>query len=141
MRQLFMWTRLSCAFVFYTLAGCAGMPATKPLHDGSYPMKPTETVDIGGGASVRYEEFADSRCPKNAQCIWAGKVSYHFVLTSTAGKEKFALDYEGQRVDATTLPHLGFGISFAGVSTLPVEQHAVVLEVRTAPAVQYSASP
>jgi hypothetical protein len=133
MRQTVMWLRVSCAFVLYTLAGCAGMPVHAPLRDGSYPLKPTESVAIGGGASVRYEAFTDSRCPKGAQCIWAGKVSYHFVLTSPAGTEAFALDYQGQRFDSTTVPKLHFEISFAGVSALPVEQHAVVLEVRSAP--------
>lgn len=132
MRQILMWLRVSCAFVLYTLAGCAGLPANAPLHNGSYPLKPTESVAIGGGATVRYDSFTDSRCPKGAQCIWAGKVSYSFVLSSAAGQEPFSLDYEGQRVDAKTLPGVSFGISFAGVNTLPVEQHAVVLEVRTA---------
>lgn len=130
MRQFFMWTKLCAAFLLYTLAGCAGVPTIAPLADGSYPMKPNETVAIGGGASVRYDAFADSRCPKNAQCIWAGKVSYRFTLTSTAGKEAFALDYEGQQVASSVLPGVHFGISFKAVSALPVEQHAVVLEVR-----------
>ncbi len=133
MRQILMWLRISCAFILYTLAGCAGTPIGAPLHSGSYPMKPSEAVAIGGGATVRYDSFTDSRCPKNAQCIWAGKVSYAFTLTSAAGNEAFALDYEGQRADAKTLAGLSFGISFAGVSALPVEQHAVVLEVKVTP--------
>ncbi|MDB5962997.1 MAG: hypothetical protein JWP59_4291 [Massilia sp.] len=133
MRQIFMWSKLACAFVLYTLAGCAGMPAGAPLRDGSYPLTPGGSVAIGGGASVRYDAFTDSRCPKGAQCIWAGKVSYQFVLSSPAGTEPFALDYQGQRYDAKTMPKLHFEISFAGVSALPVEQHAVVLEVRSAP--------
>lgn len=125
-----MWTKLCAAFLLYTLAGCAGLPTVATLADGSYPMKPGESVTIGGGASVRYDAFADSRCPKNAQCIWAGKVSYRFILTSGAGQETFALDYEGQQVASTTVPGVHFGISFKAVSALPVEQHAVVLEVR-----------
>jgi hypothetical protein len=130
MRQFFMWFKLGCAFLIYTLAGCAGTPAMPPLHDASYPLTPGQSAAIGGGASVRYEAFTDSRCPKGAQCIWAGKVSYQFVLSSAAGQERFALDYAGQRVDASTVPGLWFGISFERVSAVPVEQHAVVLEVR-----------
>jgi hypothetical protein len=130
MAILIMNLRLTVAFVLFTLAGCAGTPTIAPLHGGSYPMKPTETVDIGGGARVRYDSFVDSRCPKGAQCIWAGKVTYNFTLLSPKGNEAFALDFEGQRVKAAMVP-ASFGISFAGVSALPVEQHAVVLEVST----------
>lgn len=129
MRRSFMWLKLCCAFILYTLAGCAGTPLLAALADGSYPLKPGESVAIGGGASVRYDAFSDSRCPKGAQCIWAGKVSYAFTLRGAGGNEGFALDYAGQRVDASTLPGVRFGISFDAVNTLPVEQHAVVLEV------------
>ncbi len=124
-----MWLRVSCAFVLYTLAGCAGLPVNAPLHSGSYPLKPTESVAIGGGATVRYDSFTDSRCPKGAMCIWAGKVSYNFTVTSGAGKESFALDYEGARHASTTLPGVSFGISFAKVRERPIAEHAVVLEV------------
>lgn len=125
-----MWTKLCAAFVLYTMAGCAGLPRASVLADGSYPMKPNDSVAIGGGASVRYDAFADSRCPNNAQCIWAGKVSYRFTVTGGAGQEAFALDYEGQQVVSAALPGVRFGVSFKAVGTLPVEQHAVVLEVR-----------
>lgn len=132
-----MWTKLCGAFLLYTLAGCAGTPPARALADGSYRLQPTESVAIGGGASVRYDSFTDSRCPTNAQCIWAGKVSYHFVLTSPSGTQAFALDYAGQQVEATQVSGVPgvrgvrFSISFEGVSTLPVEQRAVVLEVKT----------
>jgi hypothetical protein len=123
--------RLTTAFVLLTLAGCAGTPTVAPLRAGSYPMKPAETIDIGGGARVRYDAFSDSRCPTGAQCIWAGKVTYSFTVLSAAGNEAFALDYAGQTVEAKTLP-ARFRISFEGVKALPVEHHAVVLEVMPA---------
>jgi hypothetical protein len=91
-------------------------------------MNPQETVDIGGGARVRYDAFADSRCPKGALCIWAGKVTYSFTLMSSAGNEAFALEYAGQVVEAKSLP-VRFGMSFEGLQAVPVEQHAMVLEV------------
>lgn len=124
-----MWLKVCCAFVLYSLAGCAGVPLQAPLHDGSYPLQPGQSVDIGGGATVRYDEFVDSRCPQGAACIWAGKVSYAFSLSGASGSEQFALDYSGQTVDAKTVPGVRFGISFAQVSSVPVAQHAVVLEV------------
>lgn len=132
MRQLPMYLRICCAFVAYTLAGCAGVPASIPLHDGSYAMTATTTVAIGGGASVRYDAFTDSRCPPTAKCIWAGKVSYHFTLRSPAGTEAFALDYAGQHYQASSMPGLRFAIGFAGLARLPLERHAVMLEVLAA---------
>ncbi|MFL6710991.1 MAG: hypothetical protein ACJ8HI_22545 [Massilia sp.] len=123
--------KLTTTFALLTLAGCAGTPAGPALKSGSYPLKPLQTVEIGGGATVRYDAFSDSRCPKGAQCIWAGKVTYSFTLMSGTANEAFALDYEGQTVAAKSLP-VRFGISFAGVKDVPVEQHAVVLEVTLA---------
>lgn len=129
MKRLAMWLRVLSASILYSLAGCAGIATEQPLRSGSYPMAEHQSVALSSTVSVRYDSFTDSRCPKGAMCIWAGKVSYHFTLTSKAGNEAFALDYEGQRYAATTLPGVSFGISFAGVRERPLAEHAVVLEV------------
>jgi hypothetical protein len=129
MKRIAMWTRVLCTAAAYNLAGCAGMIADEPLRSASYRLVEHETVALNRGVSVRYDRFEDSRCPKGAMCIWAGKVSYHFTVTGKAGSEGFALDYEGDRHASTTLPGVTFGISFAGVRERPLEQHAVVLEL------------
>ncbi|MES2756457.1 MAG: hypothetical protein V4693_03710 [Pseudomonadota bacterium] len=129
MKRIAMWARLLCASVLYSLAGCAGTPLEQPLRAGSFPLVPQQAVALSASVSVRYDGFTDSRCPPGALCIWAGKVSYNFVLTSKAGAEKFALDYEGDRFDSKLLPEVSFGISFAGVKDRPLDEHAVVLEV------------
>jgi hypothetical protein len=128
MKVIAMWSRVFCAFVMFSLAGCAGVIADQPLRSGSFPLAEKQSVALGGSASVRYNRFEDSRCPKNALCIWAGKVSYHFTLTSKNGSESFALDYEGHQYASTSLPGARFGISFAGVRDRPIAEHAVVLE-------------
>jgi hypothetical protein len=129
MKRIAMWARLLCASILYSLAGCAGTPLEQPLRGGSFPLAEHQSVALSPTASVRYDSFTDSRCPPGAMCIWAGKVSYNFTLTSQAGAEKFALDYEGAEYASTTLPGVGFGISFAGVKNRPIAEHAVVLEV------------
>ncbi|MDL2358433.1 MAG: hypothetical protein QFF03_24560, partial [Pseudomonadota bacterium] len=120
MKSFAMWARVLCAAILYSLAGCAGIPTEPPLRSGSHALAEHQSATLGGTASVRYDSFADSRCPKGALCIWAGKVTYHFTLTSQAGSESFALDYEGERVAAKTLPGVSFAISFAGVQARPI---------------------
>lgn len=129
MQRYASFARLLCTSVLYSLVGCAGTPVTAPVAGGSYPLAEHQSVALSPTVSVRYDSFSDSRCPPGAMCIWAGKVSYNFTLTSPAGAEKFALDYEGARHDSTTLPGISFGISFAGVRNRPAAEHAVVLEV------------
>jgi hypothetical protein len=129
MNRIAMLARVACAFLLYSLAGCAGTAIEQPLRSASYPLAEHQVATLSSTVSVRYDSFTDSRCPKNVMCIWAGKVSYHFTLTSKAGSESFALDYEGERFASKTLPGVGFGISFAGVRERPVAEHAVVLEV------------
>jgi hypothetical protein len=130
MNRIAMWVRLLCASILYSLAGCAGTAVDQPLRSGSYPLAEHQSVALTRSVSVRYDSFTDSRCPKGAMCIWAGKVSYHFTVTSKAGAETFALDYEGEQFASRTLPGVTFGISFAGVHERPIAEHAVVLEVR-----------
>ena len=129
MKPIAMLARVVCALILYSLAGCAGTAIEQPLRSGSYPLAEHQSVALTGAVSIRYDSFTDSRCPKGAMCIWAGKVSYHFTLTSKAGSETFALDYEGEQFASKTLPGVSFGISFAGVRERPLAEHAVVLEV------------
>ena len=128
-----MWARVLCASISYSLAGCAGIATEMPLQSGSHPLAEHQSVALTSSVSVRYDSFTDSRCPKGAMCIWAGKVSYNFTLASPAGKESFALDYEGAHFASKTLPGVNFGISFAGVRERPLAEHAVVLEVAVTP--------
>ena len=134
MKRFAMWVRVLCASILYSLAGCAGTVVDQPLHSGSYPLAEHQSVALTRSVSVRYDSFTDSRCPQGAMCIWAGKVTYHFTVTSKAGSESFALDYEGEQYASTTLPGVTFGISFAGVRERPLAEHAVVLEVVVKPA-------
>ena len=126
------WARLLSVGCALSLAGCAET-ISAPLHGGSYVLAEHQQATLGGGVSVLYDRFEDSRCPKNVYCIQAGKVSYHFVLSSPAGNENIALDNEGQRVASRTRPGVTFGISFAGVRERPIAEHAVVLEVMVQP--------
>jgi hypothetical protein len=70
------------------LAGCATAP---PLHEGVYPLRPEQSVDLGHGLVLTYDSFSDSRCPANTRCIWAGKLMFRFLVDGPDGVEEFTL--------------------------------------------------
>jgi hypothetical protein len=69
------------------LAACA----SASLKDGIYPIQPHQRVAISGDTTLTYDSFSDSRCPANARCIWAGRLSFQFVLDGPDGAEEFSL--------------------------------------------------
>lgn len=62
------------------LAGCAAAPpsASAPLPleeaDGLSRARIGETVSVGGPKVTPLAVLEDSRCPRNARCVWAGQV-------------------------------------------------------------------
>jgi hypothetical protein len=65
--------------------------ASAPLKDGIYPLQPGQRVALSGNTTLTYDSFSDSRCPANARCVWAGRLSFRFVVDGPGGKEEFAL--------------------------------------------------
>ena len=70
-----------------SLSACAGAP----IKDGTYPLQPGQHVALSGNTTLTYDSFSDSRCPANARCIWAGRLSFQFVLDGPEGREEFSL--------------------------------------------------
>ncbi len=81
------WPERLAPLVLVGLAGCAGAP----LKDGTYPLQPHQRVALSGDTTLTYDSFSDSRCPANARCIWAGRLSFQFVLEGRGGREEFSL--------------------------------------------------
>jgi len=79
--------RLLAPLVLIGLTGCAAAP----LKDGTYPLQPGQRVGLSGNTTLSYDSFSDSRCPANARCVWAGRLSFQFVLNGPAGAEEFSL--------------------------------------------------
>jgi len=79
--------KLLVPLVLLGLAGCAAAP----LRDGIYPLQPNQRVALSGTTTLTYDSFSDSRCPANARCIWAGRLSFQFVLDGPDGREEFSL--------------------------------------------------
>jgi hypothetical protein len=79
--------RLLAAFVASALAACA----SAPVRDGVYPLRPEQSVALSPDLTLTYDSFSDSRCPANAQCVWAGRLIFRFLIEGPEGREEFSL--------------------------------------------------
>jgi len=73
------------------MTACASPPAP-PIHT-TVSLLPTQSALLAPDTSLRLDQVADSRCPPDARCVWAGEVRFHFTLTSAAGAEAFSLTH------------------------------------------------
>lgn len=73
--------------VLLGVAGCT----TAPVRDGVYPLWPEQSVALSPDLTLTYDSFSDSRCPANAQCVWAGRLIFRFVIEGPDGREEFSL--------------------------------------------------
>ena len=69
------------------LAACA----SAPLRPGSYPLKPQQSVELARNLRITYDSFSDSRCPPNVECVWAGRLSFRFLVDGPDGVEEITL--------------------------------------------------
>jgi len=81
------WLKWLTLLVLTGLTACA----SAPLKNGTYPLQPGQRVALSGDTTLTYDSFSDSRCPANARCIWAGRLSFRFVLDGPGGPEEFTL--------------------------------------------------
>jgi hypothetical protein len=130
-RRLAYFPWLLVAAAICGLSGCASRATEAPLANGSYPLAETQTAALNGSTALRYDRFIDSRCPKEVVCIWAGKISHQFTLTSARGGETFTLDVGGDQY----APHTLNGVSIvlteaADPAVAPARAgHAVLVSV------------
>lgn len=95
---------LMALVVLFGLAGCqpqsraaAAEPesAPAPVPDavpGTVVLGFGDETTIAAGTQLRFLRVVnDSRCPKGAQCVWAGEVTVEFEVTSASGKSRFEL--------------------------------------------------
>ena len=62
-----------------------------PRTSASYVLAQGETVTLAPAVTLKLERVNDSRCKKGAVCVWAGYISYNFVLTDQQGSTSFLL--------------------------------------------------
>lgn len=79
---------LCAAALALALAACAGAPAPR---NASFRLAPHQRIALADGATLTYDGVSDSRCPPDVQCIWAGKLSYQFIVEAGGARETFSL--------------------------------------------------
>lgn len=62
-----------------------------PRTSASYVLAQGEVVTLAPAVTLKLERVNDSRCKKGAVCVWAGYISYSFVLTGQQGNSSFVL--------------------------------------------------
>ena len=74
-----------------------------PRTSANYQLAPGETVTLAPTVTLKLERVNDSRCKKGAVCVWAGYISYSFVLSDRQGSTSFVLaqDMPGARKSLT----------------------------------------
>jgi hypothetical protein len=79
-------------------------------------LAPGATAAVPGGATIRFESVtADSRCPGDAICIWAGDAIVRVVVSSSGS----AATYELHTVDLKPIQHRDLTIALETLTPYP----------------------
>ena len=73
---------------------CAGPEGTNPVSlDKAFTLRPGQTAELQAESlSVRFIRVtADSRCPRNVQCVWAGEVTSEVAVTDPETTRKLTI--------------------------------------------------
>lgn len=95
------------------------------------------TGDIGPNAALTFVKvLSDSRCPKNAQCIWAGEVSIALTIAVRSATEDFELSTHGspsRTVKGYGVDLVSFAACPGGPAVTPLPGECATLKVAPAP--------
>jgi hypothetical protein len=77
-------------------AACSAPPPREtsrppPRTSENYVLAQGQTVTLAPATTLKLERINDSRCKAGAVCVWAGHISYRFVLTDKQGDTSFVL--------------------------------------------------
>jgi len=78
-------------------AACSAPPQSSdasrpaPRTSENYVLVQGQTVTLAPATTLRLERINDSRCKTGAVCVWAGHISYRFVLSDKQGDTSFVL--------------------------------------------------
>jgi hypothetical protein len=130
MASLVLAIAAACGSARSTADDSSTRPA--PRTSASYRLAPGETVTLAPTVTLKLERVNDSRCKTGAVCVWAGYISYSFVLRDQQGQTSFLLaqDMPGAQKAVTRK-----GLTFTLLGLEPAEPPAL-----KAPAPDYRVS-
>ncbi|MGZ5201582.1 MAG: hypothetical protein ACXWC4_17600 [Telluria sp.] len=99
---------LLCAALPFALSACAGQHAAAPR---TFNLAPGERTEIGYGATLAYDSYSDSRCPKGVWCVWSGELVYRFTAANGKVVEPFTI----------TLPNTSYVSSALGGARIALD--------------------
>jgi hypothetical protein len=79
---------LLCAALPLALSACAGQHAAAPR---TFKLAPGGHAALGDGATLAYDSYTDSRCPKGVWCVWSGELVYRFTASNGKNVEPFTI--------------------------------------------------
>jgi len=120
-------------------------PNLQVIPPGDVTLQQGQTAEVslpGGGPTALFIKFervvADSRCPSNVQCVWAGEVSVLLRLSGEASGDR-TLYLPGGTSGAATTDAGRYRIELKAVTPYPVsgatqpEPHRVTLAISLRP--------
>ncbi|GAB3455661.1 hypothetical protein GCM10027321_08520 [Massilia terrae] len=119
---------LLCAALPLLLSACAGDPPAAPAPKSvSLTLAPGQKADAGGGMTLAYDSYSDSRCPKTVWCVWAGELVYRFTLAAAKSSDTFSV----------TLPNTWYVSKALGGTRIAIDPASVPPPAQGSAAAQY----
>ena len=118
-----LWGVTSVLLVMAWLASCSpGQSEVAVRLDEEFTLSVGQRVRVEGeDLRIEFlEVVADSRCPKDVTCIWAGQVTCLVELLSSGSSERVELTQPGLTGEPSRQAIRGYGLSFA-VDPYPAE--------------------
>jgi hypothetical protein len=110
-----------------------------PRTSASYVLSQGQSVSLTPTAQLKLERINDSRCKAGAVCVWAGYISYSFVLNDAQGSSSFTLA-EDMPGGSKTLTRNGLNFTLEGLDPpeppalkAPTPQYKVSVRVNLVP--------
>lgn len=127
----------------YLASACQGNAGATPVAAPDKPfgdrivLQPGMTADLAPATTLAFERIvSDSRCPKDAQCIWAGEVTVAMKLVTPLGSNSFELSDRNDKVSALgySIELLEYGLCPGGPAITPLPGECAQLKVGADPA-------
>ncbi|WP_348699255.1 hypothetical protein [Duganella fentianensis] len=157
LRQLVILpTLIACMALLYACNGALGRAAATPtpvtrdivLTQGASvaltaiasPNRASDASDTSSAPQLKLERVNDSRCRTGVVCVWAGYISYSFVLTGTDGSTSQFVLSDNMPNARPSITEQGWTITLTGLEpqTAPAKDeiapnYRVSLRVSNAP--------